>query len=535
MSFKKGLLIGFFLSLIYLIIHLAVINDYGLSWDFHYVLYEGLYHLGLPVPSPNSPPPVPFTPPDPRLTLEDPFGPVLTIIPAFFYNLLYARWHILPADASYNLPTIIFGSFGVGLLFMFIYESLGLGEALFSSVFLALLPIYFGYLHTDMKDIPNAFFFSLCLYLFWRLTKKGTIGRLIAATAAFGIAFNMKINSAFAPVVNFLWYVLTYPRDIFKRAKIVIWSYFFLSPVAAILIWWPFWRNPLGKLMELPYYFSHNTLNMPVFFLGNIYHSGVNIPWYYPYIYIFISTPLPILAAFIIGAMISIGNLRKNKIYLLLILWFWVPIWRFFIPSVAAIDGIRHFLEIVYPISAIAGVGAVWIYEKIRILLRFPRSFSLSPKSFYRGSLGMPWLPALIFGLVFILPLVYNIVHFHPYETSYFNIIAGGIRGANGRFDINFWGEPQKKVMLWLNRNAGKGVIVNVVMAQASAGVYLREDLLKNLNTKSIWESDYVVILNRQSFSTDDIANYLRQKIAEKKIVYEISIDGVPLVWVLKK
>jgi hypothetical protein len=75
-------------------------KDYGLSWDYHYHYYAGRYHLGLSVPSLHDPAPVPFSPPDPRLTTEDPFGPITQIVPTLSSYIFYERLHILPFDVS---------------------------------------------------------------------------------------------------------------------------------------------------------------------------------------------------------------------------------------------------------------------------------------------------------------------------------------------------------------------------------------------------------------------------------------------------
>ncbi len=128
---------------------------------------------------------------------------------------------------------------------------------------------------------------------------------------------------------------------------------------------------------------------------------------------------------------------------------------------------------------------------------------------------------------------MWNIVRFHPYQTSYYNFLVGGVKGAVGKFDIDFWGTPQREAMIWLNRNTPYNSYVNVVMAQASAGIYARDDLRKLLNKKDIWESDYVVVLNRQSFWRGEIIPFMQ--VNKEKEIYKKSIDNVPLFWVYKK
>lgn len=520
--------IGLLLTLVYFLLHLYLINDYGISWDFHYHHFAGLYHLGQKVPSISEPYPIPFTPPDPRLTVEDPFGPFTQIIPSASYLLFYDKLHILPFDSAYNLPSVVFGSLGVLVLFLFLYEAVNFRAALFSSVFLALLPTHFGYLHNNMKDVPNAFAFTLAVFMFWRLVRYQRIRDLILAIAGFAFAFNVKINSVMIPVICLIWFILGQRLELIKiikgklglllqpRYKLII-IYFLLSPLAAVAVWWPFWRNPLGKLLELPYFYSHNTLNMPVLFAGGIYRSGINIPWVYPWVYIFITTPIAILLSFLAGSIVvAIKLFKKNDIYPLLIIWLITPLLRYLSPKVSAIDGMRHFMEIIYPLSALAGVGFYTISDYLEKKAKIKKA-------------------GLVLFVFVTVALIYNLAKYHPYQTSFYNILVGGIKGADGKFDIDFWGTPQKDAMLWLNKNVPFNSYINVVMAQSSAAMYGRSDLQERMNKKDIEGSDYTLILNKRSFFTIyAVENYLDNAIKDKKIVYAKTIDGVPLFWVIK-
>ena len=52
----------------------------------------------------------------------------------------------------------------------------------------------------------------------------------------------------------------------------------------------------------------------------------------------------------------------------------------------------------------------------------------------------------------------------------------------------------------WLNKHAPEDSVVHIVMTADTAGKYLRPDLRQFLNTRSYENSDYVVLINRQSF-----------------------------------
>ena len=85
-------------------------------------------------------------------------------------------------------------------------------------------------------------------------------------------------------------------------------------------------------------------------------------------------------------------------------------------------------------------------------------------------------------------------------------------------------------------QKAPDSAFVHIVMAQTTASTYLRPDLLENVNKKSIKESDYVVLLNRQSFfALYSVGELPKEKQLAGKIAFQRSINGVPLVWVFAK
>ena len=73
-------------------------------------------------------------------------------------------------------------------------------------------------------------------------------------------------------------------------------------------------------------------------------------------------------------------------------------------------------------------------------------------------------------------------------------------------------------------------------MAQSTASTYLRSDLLEYVNKNPLVQSDYVVILNRQSFfKLSGVEDYINDKEFNNKVVYKKTIEDVPLVWVISR
>lgn len=532
---RSVLFIGVFLLLFSFIIHLFVMNDYGLTWDFLHHFFGGAKFLGLSWNQVITKA-LPYSYPDPRGTYRLPYGPFISIIPFVSYELLYAKTRLLPLDIAYNLPIVVAGSIGPALLFLFLSQALrDRKKALIASVFLFFLPRYFGDLHNNMKDIPMAVVFCLNVWLLWRLMTYRRVRDLLVASLGFAIAFSTKVNSLFIPillgafliVVNLRAYgirLLKHPFEsisqIGRKYRMVL-LYFILAPTLAYLLWWFFWGDAIGELkLMFTETFLVGTNNIEVLFAGKWYCSGANVPWFYPYGYLAITTPLPILIFFLMGTVIAIQQFlrKKDTTSILLVLWFFVPLTRYLSPKIGVIDGIRHFQEVVFPIVALAAIG----FEKTISFLTSSIGKHLHPL----------WKNRIM--LLVLLPitasLTWNIISYHPYQIAYYNELVGGIRGALGRFDLDYWGSSQKQAAVWLNTHAEKNASVVAIMAPDVFGLYLRDDLLLNLNKTSYGQSRYTVVLNRQSFFYryfglyDYLLTHTPMKIFETQ--------GVPIVWI---
>ena len=304
--------------------------------------------------------------------------------------------------------------------------------------------------------------------------------------------------------------------------------YFFLSPLLAFLLWAHFWDDPAGHLVYLVNFFKDNTQNIEVLYFGKWFCSAVNVPWHYPYGYLAVVTPLPILLFFLIGLMRLMSQIRKNQVGLLFLLWFFVPLARYLSPKIGVIDGIRHFEEVVFPMIAIAAIGAFTLLGK---LTRWTQKRNVNDATTATSNTFLfRFRLATIISLAVLTWLVIPIIRYHPYQLSYFNELVGGLPGAMGKFDIDYWGISQKEAVTWLNTHAPKDSKIYIVMAPDVAGKYLRDDLLATLNTTGYDEADYVVVLNRQSFFYRYL--YSWEYFLRRKPVFTVSRLGVPMTWV---
>jgi hypothetical protein len=524
------ILFGFIATVLLLIVHLSVINDYSINWDFHHVFFAGLYHLKHPVP-PNLWHYLPFVDPDPRRMVETPFGPLQSVFPVASYITFFEKLKILAFDSAYNLPSVIHGVIGVFIIFLFLYETRGISVAWLGFLFLALYPRYFGDLQTNVKDVPTAVWYTLSIYLAWRAVNRRKIPDLILAGIAAGITFNFKVNAIFIPIIVAVWslWLIITPAKKKLINPIVTWQknviapiggYFIIACLSAYTIWSIFWVDPYNHLAYLIRFFQYNTINMEVLLNGNWFCSGVNVPWYYPFIYLGAVTPVVMLVAGAIGLIILVVNsIRKWDAFApLVLIWFIIPLSRFMLPNSSVIDGIRHFEEIVFPLTIAAAIGANWIIDLIiKIISKiFPhKKFSILHSAFC---------------ILLFIYLLIPIIIYHPYQLSYFNEIVGGAKGAIGRFDLDYWAISQKRAVGWVNDHAPLNSNVFIVMSGDTAGKYLRSDLLQTLNTRDFDRADYTIVLNRQSFFYRYF--YVFEYLRYHNPTYTVTVAGAPMAWV---
>jgi len=103
----------------------------------------------------------------------------------------------------------------------------------------------------------------------------------------------------------------------------------------------------------------------------------------------------------------------------------------------AMYNGIRHFVFVAPPFAALGGLAGAWIGER----------------------LGRRWRPAAALAALVLLAGLYlpvsEMVKLHPYQYTHFNLIAGGVRGADERYMLDYWGLAVKQAADGLRAKLG--------------------------------------------------------------------------------
>ena len=307
---------------------------------------------------------------------------------------------------------------------------------------LTLCPIFYGHMFMNPKDAPFAVAMVILMMGLVRLAQEypqpspRTI--LIVGLGA-GLSIGSRILGGLALVyalLGFLPLLLDEFRTQGAREAIhrfvhvvyVLMPGLILGYLIMGLIWpWSIidFDNPFHALTYFSHFFEKPWKEM---FDGALV-SVPDMPWSYLPTLFALQLPevlLALLGAGIIGTFVVLprGDVtaKRKTILLMIMLAATLPIAIAIVKRPALYNGIRHFVFVVPPMAILGGIAFAWVMNKL-------------------GENRRGWQPVVLavfaFGLLMSLG---EMIRLHPYQYTYFNHIAGTVRGADGRFMLDYWG-----------------------------------------------------------------------------------------------
>ncbi len=247
----------------------------------------------------------------------------------------------------------------------------------------------------------------------------------------FGLVLLSKIQAILIPPVVGAW-ALWHWRH---RA---VWPLLIFGVTGSFvfLIGWPWlWLDPLHNLRE---YFARTTsrAELHCFYLGQVW-SDKEVPWHYPFVMFAVTIPVGLHLLGVLGLFGHAPTWRKPREQLILAATFF-PLVLFALPGIAVYDGERLFL-VSYPLWAVfvgRGADSTWNwFEQKTHAGRFP---ALANRSI-RGTAAVLFIAAQGIGLVMT----------HPCQLSYYNLLVGGLNGADRLgFERTYWGDSLTRTLL---------------------------------------------------------------------------------------
>jgi hypothetical protein len=341
---------------------------------------------------------------------------------------------------------------------------------LIALVLLILTPQYYGHMFNNPKDIPFAA--GVVWTLAYMAKSFGELPRTKNRTIGFiGVLLGLTLGVRVGGIMTFIfwlpvlmwhafrpllagahwWSHLTVVRrnyPAWKKAIAVYWRYLWrialptgLIAYVVMLACWPWAQqspiwNPLHAFNE----FRHFPQNVEILLKGRIYMS-TELPWYYVPVYFLVQLP-SFLLVLLAGSFVvlplnwrKLNPAQKDALVLVMLVAF-VPILYATVGHPALYDAVRHFLFAVPLFCVIAALAA----------RRFYFLFSALVDRCSNRVLRIAMLSEFCFAVVFVLAMhVATMIELHPYEYIFVNEFSGGVPGAFGRYELEYWGSSFKE------------------------------------------------------------------------------------------
>jgi hypothetical protein len=425
--------------------------------------------------------------------------------------------------SGYRLAPALFFAVLVAVMFVWMSELFGRATGLFSAFALIVTPNLFGFAHLGVTDMPLASMWFLTAFCFWKGLKHWTWS--VAFGVVWGLALATKFPALLIPVPLILWSHLfhqnNYTNNVFAMLS--------LSPLIMTVTQPYLWHQSGLRFIEFLYEglsrgYRPET-NFTIYFYGEFYYTH-QLPWYYPFFLVAVTTPEFILALALVG-LLSIRLLRERISTMLLFALNAVFILGLgILPGAVLHDGVRQLLPALPFVGALAGGGffvlAMW-------LIAFAEGWKRS-QSVVR--LKTKVLGALCLMLLFS-PLL-DLYLCHPFQLSFYNRLVGGIRGAYERgLEITYFMEAITPSFLRsLNEKLPPDSVINASFANSMFTYYQKEGRLrKDIKIADAQPFNYYILLNRRSVLGAREALLINGR-AEPYL--SVSIAGVPLVSVFE-
>ncbi len=497
------LLFAFF----YLVFSLGTYKDYGCTWDEKDTYQGGMELYQFIV---HGEKPAYF---DPEHSYPYPF-----LLNFFTSKINYEFFHLL------NLLFAL-------LLFWAVYEVVLFQTrkriwALAGPVFLFLSLSFLGSIPANPKDVPFALFYFLslaALYLF-----EENLPEFKARWAILGVLFAFTMSSR---IVGFTLFPVLMIYDFYlfgirkqKRGQGGFRKWFFwrskdwfgvlaTSQILCMVLWPYLGEHYFKHLINVFWLSAHFPPRFEFLFMGGT-SDTINYPWYYLPLWIGFTTPLFLLVFFIYSFFKFRGG-SVHHLYFLLGGAFLLNFGLYLLLHPAIYDGIRHFLFLIPILSTMAALAFIEFFRPIR-----PQD-SKSPGNSL-GKMTVGFLMVLNMGMTGA-----HLIRLHPYEYVYFNELAGGFKGAYGKYETDYWVASMKEAVEWLKKNEIKGS--NRIYKIYAQGAPFQSQTYFNSNM--IWwdkreEADFAVIMTRAGIRPGPGE--------ETKIIHRVEREGAPLSFILK-
>lgn len=344
--------------------------------------------------------------------------------------------------------------------------------AAISILALVTLPRFVGHAFTNVKDVPFAVMVAAAMLAYARLAVRGSslLGVAMAGLAT-GLALGARPGGlpllagwlAIALGVEVAGAIADPRRPPFRavgRAVLAGVAVLGLGWIVMVVPWPWAHLDPIGNPWEAITEASSFSHAIPVLHRGELIDSTA-LPLTYLFEMLLVTIPLPHLVLALCGmGFLAADALRspfskRGRAALLLLSWIALPLAGYLALHPPIYDGMRHFLFLLPAVALLVGVGAARLARKTAQAVSERPDRTLRLRRAITAGFALALATAL-------LPMA----RLHPYESTYFNALVGGVGGAAEYHDTDYWLLSYREAMDWIaRRESDLDESVNVLVA----------------------------------------------------------------------
>jgi hypothetical protein len=209
--------------------------------------------------------------------------------------------------------------------------------------------------------------------------------------------------------------------ELFRRSKwksIAALAIYAILTILVTVVTWPYlWENTALRFSEVFLHMAENPVGVGVLFRGMVYDSKQLPIEYFPWL-MAITLTIPAVLLSIAGLFIFVTKWIKKTLPAdtwVMAAWFLVPFGYALVKHPPMYDNYRHFMFI---------LPALFFFCALAVDFLMKINFS--------------WAKSII-AIVIVMPGIIGIIQCHPYEYSYYNELTGGMNGAAGNYEVDYW------------------------------------------------------------------------------------------------
>ncbi|RYD57986.1 MAG: tetratricopeptide repeat protein [Sphingobacteriales bacterium] len=404
-------------------------------------------------------------------------------------------------------------------------------------LFIIFSPRLFGESMNNPKDIPHALGYAMAMYgliaLLQDFPHKLWKHALILAIG-FGITFGQRpagglLQACYIVMFIGLYYLLNKEfaaqlkadnSKLMKRLVLLVGGALLVGFAIGFSAW-PFGlQSPVSNALISLKGMTNRDIVLRVLFDGE-YGYNNNMPWYYEFKWICITNPLVVLAGVVLFLALVFRAIKEYGMFTVLFLLFcsFFPLLYMIYKKSSVHDTWRH-------------VFFVYVFWAIMAALGWNLLTTLFKEVKYRQLVPV----IAILGLI---PTIAWTFRSHPNQYVYFNELQGGVKGAFGNYDLDYYQNSGKQAADWIRANVKPipGRKVQVGSNMGGFDKYFAKD--------TAWiRSEYVRFPSRHEQVWDYYITYGRFISAEQlqgghwppdNVIHAIAIDGAVLSAIIQR